>query len=223
MAKIYLDSAEKNIGEIINDFNLSGATSNPKILLKDRCSEIDFLKRVPDQKIRFVQIIASNTKEQVIEATGLVNIDKDVVVKIPATKDGLAAIFELSKLGVKTLATAIYSFQQAILAMNSGAKYVAPYLNRMLTLDYRGYEIVSQIQSYKEKNSIDCEVICASFKTLDQIIKVIEHGVDAVTVPMDLFNQWIENESANKAVEEFAANHEELCRLISAEKKLNID
>ncbi len=203
MAKIYLDSADPAITGLIRDYRLAGATSNPTILLRDACIQSSFIERVPDEAMYFVQTIGEKASEMIDEGRRIYTARAGCAVKIPATKEGLKAMAVLVHEGIPVLATAIYSFSQAVLALNMGVHYIAPYLNRMLNRDYQGYEIIQRIQHYKQDQRIDCEVVAASFKSLDQILQVIQGGVDAVTVPLPLFYEWIENEDADKAVKDF--------------------
>lgn len=54
-----------------------------------------------------------------------------VCVKIPATWEGLQACRELEKKGIATLATTVFSLEQAVLAADAGCRYVAPYVNEL--------------------------------------------------------------------------------------------
>ena len=58
------------------------------------------------------------------------SLSKNIIVKIPASSNGLKAIKKLSDESIKTLATGIYSVEQALLAANCGAAYVAPYVKQ---------------------------------------------------------------------------------------------
>ncbi len=75
--------------------------------------------------------MSRDAQGMVEEAKRLSNSVPGIVVKIPVTAEGLAAIKLLKKEGIPTLGTAVYSASQGLLAALAGAKYVAPYVNRV--------------------------------------------------------------------------------------------
>ncbi len=65
------------------------------------------------------------------EALELSKIHKNIVIKIPMTAEGLKAVSILSKKGIKTNVTLIFSPSQALLAARAGASYVSPFVGRL--------------------------------------------------------------------------------------------
>lgn len=54
-----------------------------------------------------------------------------ICIKIPSTWEGLVACRTLELAGVHTLATTLFSMDQAVLAAEVGCTYVAPYVNQL--------------------------------------------------------------------------------------------
>ena len=75
-------------------------------------------------------------------------------IKIPVTKEGLKAIKILAHDGVNITATAIYTQMQAYLAGKAGAKYAAPYVNRIDNLGSNGVKVAKDIHDIYVKNNI---------------------------------------------------------------------
>lgn len=202
--KIYLDCSDtEKIKEYVEALNLSGVTSNPSILKKDKSNVPQFMEAVPKGCTLFVQVVAKDYEGILEDAHKIVSMREETVVKVPVTKDGLKAIATLHREGIKTLATAIYGAEQAILAANCGAEYVAPYVNRMCDLELDGVQIALDIQNAFRKGNVQCEVIAASFKNLLQIKTLLVNGIDAVTIPIDLFEKILTQQSTIEAVEQF--------------------
>lgn len=88
-------------------------------------------KAVGPEGTLFAQTMSRDAQGMVEEAKRLSNAVPGIVVKIPVTAEGLAAIKLLKKEGIPTLGTAVYSASQGLLAALAGAKYVAPYVNRV--------------------------------------------------------------------------------------------
>jgi transaldolase len=54
-----------------------------------------------------------------------------ICIKIPSTWEGLKACKELQKSGTATLATTLFTIEQAALAGEVGCHYIAPYVNEL--------------------------------------------------------------------------------------------
>ncbi len=129
---IYLDSANyEKIAEYVEAYNIKGVTSNPTIIVKDKADILKLVEAVTKNKELFLQVISDDVEGIISETKKLMSLSKNIIVKIPASSNGLKAIKKLSDESIKTLATGIYSVEQALLAANCGAAYVAPYVNRI--------------------------------------------------------------------------------------------
>ena len=72
------------------------------------------------------------------------NVDTSrLVIKIPSTWEGLQACRQLEIKGIKTLATTLFAFEQAVTAAEAGCHYIAPYLHDL--------RVVTQAPHFKEE------------------------------------------------------------------------
>lgn len=149
--ELYLDTA--NVAEVerlARIFPITGVTTNPSIIAASKESIWEVLPRlqkaIGDEGILFAQTMSRDAQGMVEEAKRLRDAIPGIVVKIPVTSEGLAAIKMLKKEGITTLGTAVYSAAQGLLAALAGAKYVAPYVNRV---DARGGDGIRTVQSCK--------------------------------------------------------------------------
>lgn len=190
--KIFLDSADvTTVCEYVDWYHLDGVTSNPSILKKSNCQLNVFLDAIPQEVACFAQVIQTSYEGMLEDAKNILALRKNTIIKVPASKDGLRVIHTLHKQGVATLATAIYHASQAMLAAKCGAKYVAPYVNRMCDLELDGVQTTLDIQHAFRTSNIDCMVVAASFKNIHQIQTLLSNGIDAVTIPLDLFEKML--------------------------------
>lgn len=200
----YLDTADYGkIGEYVEPYNIKGVTCNPTIIIKDKADIKKLVESVPAGKDLFLQVISDEVDKIIEETKVLMSLGDNIIVKIPATPNGLKAIKKLSEENIKVLATAIYSVQQALMAANCGAAYVAPYVNRMCNLEMDGVEVALQIQKVFREQNIPCKVLAASFKNMDQVNKLMIGGIDAVTVAPDLMERIVNNKNAQEATKDF--------------------
>ncbi|USF29242.1 transaldolase family protein [Clostridium sp. MD294] len=201
---IYLDSANyEKITEYVEAYNIKGVTSNPTIIVKDKADILKLVEIVPKHKDLFVQVISDEVEGIITETKKLMSLSNNIIVKIPASPNGLKAIKLLKDEGIKTLATGIYSVQQAIMAANCGAAYVAPYVNRICDLEIDGVKAALEIQKTFRTNNTDCKVLAASFKNMMQVKELMINGIDAVTVSVDLMEKLIHNKNTDYAVKDF--------------------
>ena len=202
----YLDSADYGkIMEYVEAYNIKGVTSNPTIIVKDKADIMKLIQVVPKDKELFVQVISDELVGIIEETKKLMSLSENIIVKIPATPNGLKAIKILKEQNIKTLATGIYSVEQALMAANCGAAYVAPYVNRICDLEIDGVKAALEIQKTFKQQNIDCKLLAASFKNMMQVKELMINGIDAVTISADLMEKLIYNKNTEYAVKDFVS------------------
>jgi len=208
MIELYLDTADV---EKIARFNaclpLKGITTNPSILANAGCGLNQMLAEVSGivgSDARFhAQVVSQTVDNMVGEAKQLHALPYDVVVKIPATETGLAAIKKIKDKNIPVLATAIYSAHQGFLAALCGADYLAPYVNRIDAVGMDGIGVVADLQMLLEKHGLESKILAASFKSTQQAMAVIKLGIAAITLPVDVTEQMISHPAVQPAVDQF--------------------
>ena len=132
-------------------------------------------------------------------------------IKIPVTKEGLKAIKILANDDINITATAIYTQMQAYLAGKAGAKYAAPYVNRIDNLGSNGVKVAKDIHDIYVKNNIDTQVLAASFKNSQQVLELAKYGIGAATVSPDVIDGLIKLDAVECAVDAFIRDFEGVC------------
>ena len=74
----------------------------------------------------------------------------------------MKAVSALSKEGIKTNVTLIFSANQALLAARAGATYVSPFLGRLDDIGHDGLSLISTIAEIFVIHGIETEIIAAS-------------------------------------------------------------
>lgn len=195
--RLYIDSADvKKIAELNEYFPIAGVTTNPTIIVKENRPFLELLKEIREvigeEKELFVQALGDTAEEIVEEAKYITGkLPGKVVIKIPATEEGIKAIKLLSAEQIPTLATTIYTAFQALIAAMSGAKYVAPYVNRIDNLTGNGVKVVAEIAGLLAAYQLPTEILAASFKNVQQVHDVCLAGAHTVTVSTDLIEKFL--------------------------------
>lgn len=209
--KLFIDTA--NIDEIreINDWGvICGVTTNPSLIAKegrDFKEVIHEITSIVDGPIS-AEVISLNADEMVKEALELVKIHKNIVIKIPMTKEGLKAVSILSKKGIKTNVTLIFSASQALLAARAGATYVSPFVGRMDDISNEGINIIEDIVDIFDIHGLNTEIISASIRHPVHVIQSAKAGAHIATVPYKIFQAMVMHPLTNIGIDKFLKDWE---------------
>ena len=131
------------------------------------------------------EVISTDFEGMVAEGKKLAAIHKNIVVKVPLIKDGIKAIKWFSENGIRTNCTLIFSAGQAILAAKAGATYVSPFIGRIDDSGWDGMELIHQLRTIFSIQGYRTEILAASIRNPNHIIKCAEAGADVCTCPLD--------------------------------------
>ncbi|MCS2155602.1 fructose-6-phosphate aldolase [Scandinavium sp. H11S7] len=211
--ELYLDSA--NVAEVerlARIFPVAGVTTNPSIVAAGKETLWEVLPRlqkaIGEEGTLFAQTMSRDAQGMVEEARRLRDTVPGIVVKIPVTAEGLVAIKQLKKEGITTLGTAVYSASQGLLAALAGAKYVAPYVNRIDAQGGDGIRTVQELQTLLELHAPDTMILAASFKTPRQALDCLLAGCEAITLPLDVAQQMLNTPAVESAIAKFEQDWE---------------
>lgn len=209
--ELIIDTADVQAIKEINELlTVTGVTTNPTIITKSNKEPEVVIKEIADvldeDQLFFIQAVATDFDGIMKEAKEISQIrPKNMYVKIPVTRDGLKAIKECKKLGIHTLATAIYSADEAFLAAMNGAEYLAPYVNRMCNYGDGVQEVKDLIEMLKV-NNLPSKIVATSFKNTYQAHELIKAGIQAETLPPDVIMNMVDHPGTKIAVGEFTMN-----------------
>lgn len=212
MFKLLLDTADlQKIAEINEYLPVCGVTTNPSIMAGSGKGVNYVLPAIVevlgDDTLLFVQALSTTVDGIIEEAQKLHAMPyKNIIVKIPATPIGLAAIKKLQTTNIRTLATAIYTVQQGFFAAINGADFMSPYLNRIDTLNNDGVAVCADIQHLLNAHELQTILTPASFKTTQQAMDVLATGCGAITLPVDIIEQMVNFPAVQPAVKKFNAD-----------------
>ncbi|EMF0717826.1 fructose-6-phosphate aldolase [Citrobacter freundii] len=206
--ELYLDTSDVDaVKALARVFPLAGVTTNPSIVAAGKKSLEVLLPQLQEamggRGRLFAQVMATTAEGMVSDARKLRAIIPDIVVKVPVTTEGLAAIKLLKEEGIPTLGTAVYSATQGLLAALAGAEYIAPYVNRLDAQGGDGIQTVIDLQSLLKMHAPHAKVLAASFKTPRQALDCLLAGCEAITLPLDVAQQMMTSPAVDAAVAKF--------------------
>lgn len=177
--KMYLDSANLNeISTYASYACVGGVTTNPSLLLKEKASRSEqILANHAIQNDRlFVQIVGATADAMYQDFLNVFTLSQkhqiQMVAKIPIDAVGLQVIDKIQQeyRGQEILGTAIYSIEQAMLAIISVCDTIAPYFNRIASHGGDPVRLIREIRRFIDQNQSPCQIVAASFKHKQQVL-----------------------------------------------------
>jgi transaldolase len=190
--KFFIDTA--NLAQIkeANDLGiLDGVTTNPSLMAKEGIKGNEAVTNHYRTICEMVngdisaEVISTDLKEIIEEGKKLAAIHKNIVVKVPMIKDGVKAIKWFTDNGIRTNCTLIFSAGQAILAAKAGAAYVSPFIGRIDDIGWEGLELIQQLVHIFQIQGYKTEILAASIRYPNHIVKCAEAGADVCTCPLE--------------------------------------
>ena len=206
---VLIDNANiEEIKDLYEAYPYDGVTTNPTILMnehKDPIKQLQLIREVlPATSQLHAQIVADSMPQMVEEAHFMLReIDPHMFIKIPVTAEGMKTIHILKQEGINITATAIYTAMQAFMAAKAGARYTAPYVNRLDNMGADGVQVATDIHNMLRIHGIESDVLAASFKNSQQILDLCRNGVGAITAAPDVLRALIRHDATFTAEENF--------------------
>jgi len=211
--KFFIDTANiKEIKEAWDIGVIDGVTTNPSLISKENRKPVDLLKEIceiVDGPVS-AEAVSLDAGKMIEEAKKLSGIHKNIVVKIPMTKDGLKAVKELSRLNIKTNVTLIFSPSQALLAAKAGATYVSPFVGRLDDVSHYGMDLVDQILEIYNNYGFNTKVIVASIRNPLHVVDAARMGAHIATIPFSVIEQLLKHPLTDIGIERFLKDWEKV-------------
>ncbi len=190
--KFFIDTA--NLAQIreANELGvLDGVTTNPSLMAKEGIEGNDAIAQHYKTICEIVngdisaEVLSTDTATIIEEGKKLAAIHPNIVVKVPMIKDGVKAIKWFTDNGIRTNCTLVFSAGQAILAAKAGAAYVSPFIGRIDDTGWDGMELIGQIANIFSMQGYKTEILAASIRNANHIVRAAELGADVCTCPLE--------------------------------------
>ena len=190
--KFFIDTA--NLSQIREAHELGildGVTTNPSLMAKEGIKGHDAVFHHYKTICEMVngdisaEVVSTDLATIIEEGKKLAAIHPNIVVKVPMIKDGVKAIKWFTDNGIRTNCTLVFSAGQAILAAKAGAAYVSPFIGRIDDSGWDGMELIGQIANIYGVQGYQTEILAASIRSPNHIIRAAELGADVITSPLE--------------------------------------
>lgn len=215
--KIFLDTA--NVSEIKEAASLGvidGVTTNPTLMAKEKGSTLpEIVKEIVsiiDGPVS-VEVVSTKADDMVEEAKKLHSMaPSNIVIKVPICEEGLKAIKRLSKEGIKTNCTLVFSVNQGILAIKAGATYVSPFVGRIDDIGWEGMDLVRDLVIFIENYGFSTQVIASSIRHPLHVTQAAILGAHVATIPFSVLQKMVKHPLTDAGIEKFLKDWEEFSR-----------
>ena len=215
--KFFLDTA--NLDELKKAAAwgiIDGVTTNPSLIAKEGVPIEEQIRRICDIVDGDIsaEVVATEANQMIREGRDLARIHKNVVIKVPLTRDGIKACSALSKDGYKVNVTLCFSAGQALLAAKAGAYFISPFVGRLDDIGADGMALIRQIVTIYRNYNFKTQVLAASLRTSNHVIDSALAGAHIGTAPLkvydSLFNHPLTDKGLNQFLEDYRKAFEEV-------------
>ncbi|MBN1570374.1 MAG: fructose-6-phosphate aldolase [Acidobacteria bacterium] len=194
--KFFLDTA--NIDEIRNaaEYGLiDGVTTNPSLVSKEGRDFKEILleiTKIVDGPIS-AEVVSIDAAGILREAYDLAKLHQNIVIKIPMIKEGMKALKQLSKDGVRTNVTLVFNANQALVAAKLGATYVSPFVGRFDDISEVGMDLIGDLVQIFDNYKFQTQVLVASIRNPIHVKEAALLGAHVATMPFKVLEQLLQH------------------------------
>jgi transaldolase len=210
--RIFLDTADiDEIREAARWGIVSGVTTNPTLLSKSAGKNheaiIQDIAELIDGPIS-AETVSLDTDGMLKEARRFASWHPSVVVKVPSTPDGWAAVKQLKQENIRTNVTLCFSANQALFAALAGAYIISPFVGRLDDISVEGMQVVRETVEIYCQHHLSTLVLAASIRGPRDITDAAKAGADIATVPWKVLQAAAKHPLTDKGIEAFLKDWE---------------
>ena len=211
--KFFIDTANlKEIREAADMGILDGVTTNPSLIAKENPPFKETILEICDivNGPVSVEVVATEMRGMLEEAHEFARWHKNVVIKLPTTREGLKACKRLSEEGVRTNLTLCFSANQALMVAKAGATYVSPFVGRLDDISHVGMDLIRQVVQIYNNYGYQTQVLAASLRHPLHVVDAAMAGAHVATIPFKVLDLMIKHPLTDKGLDAFLKDWEKV-------------
>jgi len=189
---------------------VDGVTTNPTLIAREGVPVEEQIRKICDiiNGDISAEVVATDTDGMLAEGRPLSRIHKNVVVKVPLTRDGIRACSILSGEGIRVNVTLCFSAGQAILAAKAGAYFVSPFVGRIDDTGWHGMELIRDILAIYKNYGFATQVLAASLRHSVHVMEAAKASAHVGTMPFKVLDGLFNHPLTDKGLEQFLKDYE---------------
>lgn len=204
--KFFLDTANTDDIRKYAELGLvDGVTTNPTIVAREGRNFESVIKEITtivDGPVS-AEVTANEADKMIEQARALAKWADNIVVKIPMTEAGLKAVSVLSKEGIKTNVTLVFSVVQGLMAAKAGATFISPFVGRLDDIGSDGVKLIKDLRTVLDNYGLKSEIIAASIRGVQHVEAVALAGSDIATIPAGVFGKMFKHPLTDNGLASF--------------------
>ncbi len=207
--KLFIDTGSvAEVEEIAAWGVLSGATTNPSLLAKEKGDPGAAIQRICELIDGPVsaEVVAEEPDDMISEGRALAALHHHVVVKVPFGPAGLSAARTLSDEGITINMTLVFTASQALLAAEAGATFVSCFLGRLDDVSIDSGEVLAGIVEALHAGESEAQVLAASIRSPQHVVLAARLGCEVATIPGKVLHQMLVHPLTTSGIEKFTAD-----------------
>ncbi len=211
--KFFIDTASvSEIREAESLGILDGVTTNPSLIAKEG-------KPFKNTILEICSIVNGpvSTEVTALDMAGMLKQGreyatwhKNVVLKLPTTREGIKACKVLTSEGIKTNLTLCFSATQALLVAKVGATYVSPFVGRVDDISYDGMSLIRDIVQIYDNYQYTTQVLTASVRHPLHVVEAAKLGSHVATIPWKVLDMMFNHPLTDKGLAAFLKDWEKV-------------
>ena len=204
--KLFIDTA--NLDEIKTAASwgiIDGVTTNPTLIAREGR---DFKKTILEITKMVDGPISAETVS--LDAAGMVKEGKEfakwhknIHVKVPCTSEGIKAVKEFGKLGIKTNVTLVFSVSQVLLAAKAGATLISPFVGRLADAGEDAMQMIAESVQIIDNYNFESQLLVASVRDTRMVTDAATFGAHIATCPFKVLEAMFKHPLTDKGIEKF--------------------
>ena len=188
---------------------VDGVTTNPTLIAKEGVAIDEQLRRICDiiEGDISAEVVATETEGMLTEGRKLAKMHKNIVVKVPLTRDGIRACSVLSRDGIRVNVTLCFSAAQALLAAKAGAYFVSPFVGRVDDSGWNGMDLIRDIAHIFKNYAFSTQILAASLRHSGHVIESAKAGAHVGTMPFKVMDGLFNHPLTDKGIEQFLKDY----------------
>jgi transaldolase len=215
--QVFVDSADqKQIEHWLQQGVVDGVTTNPSIMFKDGVTDLEEgarrLAGLLGERPLSVEVTSNDHETMLEQARTFATWARNIVIKIPVVNEFgescLGVIHRLSQEGIGVNATAILSFNQAILATKAGATYVSIFAGRVADEGSDPAVTIRNVRQWLDVWGLSARIIVGSIRTVMDVQAAALAGAHIVTIPPQFLPKMVDHRYTRETVRQFVQDAE---------------
>jgi transaldolase len=210
--KLFLDTADiEEIGTVNSWGVLDGVTTNPTLFGKTKGMTYDQVLQhicgITKGPVS-AEVVAEDVEGMLKEGRHFAKLADNIVVKVPMSENGLAAMSRFKAEGIKTNCTLIFTANQGLLAAKAGASLLSPFVGRLDDINEDGLTVIRELSEIIRFYEYDSEVLTASVRHPRHVVEAALAGSHIATLPFKVFQQMVHHPLTDKGIVQFKRDWE---------------